>query len=40
MENNDKAKQVDADNKRAFGGSPEERKKRFQQRIEDEEKAR
>ncbi len=39
-------KQVDTGNKqafgkgRSFGGSPEDRKKRFQQRIEEEEKAR
>ena len=36
----EKSKEIDAENKRAFGGSPEDRKKRFQQRIEEEEKAR
>lgn len=33
-----KRKQIDSENRRAFGGSPEDRKKRFQQRIEEEEK--
>ncbi len=36
----EKAKQIDAGNRRAFGGSPEDRKKRFQQRIEEEERER